>query len=715
MFDKKRYHLECTSCPLRGACAQCAYRRCTKAIHPYCALHQPKGFRHRIRYCENADSRWEIYCETHAKYIDFDGKGNGKRKFHEMQPNNNNNNNNNNNATTTSTTLSSTTTTSTRASASSNTSSSSSTSSLLLSSSSVPSPSSQETLRAVHFSSPTTTSTTITNNYKTDYSGVAFSQQQRGAAIISSSPASSSSSSSSSCGVATAAATATSLTSSTSLTTTPAATVSGGKRLSPPSSNLSFTNRISSSNQQLTTIAAPTSHTGRNSNIKSIAQRSPIVYHTKSIVRPPPSNTTTSTSSLASSSSSTSSYAYREIQLQEEYEQAILQLEEEISKKRSKLSQENEEFQMVRTNIINFFGYDFLVVIEQDDHWIQQASVPLSTDSTTTTTTTTTIPCSEAFQEKFLKHQFPAVTRFANLYLQKLQLEFELQSIQTRRNGIDKEYSMKMTQLLEDHRHDQMLPGELYRFILQLQQDKHDMQQKIETLETSLQQAQTKIIILEDKYQQQENQSKIVCFSNDQKSICWNSMTFTLSAVSDNNASSDIIHARSLIPLHHERATTWTITILSGNCEFLGISLLTSQSSAMEVDDKEEKEKEKEMNSSYAQLYGWKNDGNVYHLQDSLSSSSSTSADMAVKDKEESRWSLSFQKGEELIVTYHPLKKSLILQQRLPRLTKEQPPLQPEVVYALDIFHTVVPLPMFYAHCSLDTEAILQFSNVKHL
>jgi hypothetical protein len=65
-LDPKRERLKCSLCSSKGTCVQCAYGRCTTAVHPWCCLTNPRGYTHRIVKNEKDETVWEIFCKAHA-------------------------------------------------------------------------------------------------------------------------------------------------------------------------------------------------------------------------------------------------------------------------------------------------------------------------------------------------------------------------------------------------------------------------------------------------------------------------------------------------------------------------------------------------------------------------------------------------------------------------------------------------------------------------
>lgn len=63
--DKQRYKLKCY-CGKKGAAAQCSFGRCAIAAHPWCVIHNPKGFTNRIVKTEDGEVLCEIFCKQHA-------------------------------------------------------------------------------------------------------------------------------------------------------------------------------------------------------------------------------------------------------------------------------------------------------------------------------------------------------------------------------------------------------------------------------------------------------------------------------------------------------------------------------------------------------------------------------------------------------------------------------------------------------------------------
>jgi len=78
--------LKCSHCQSSGgASVQCSYGRCTVAVHPWCCLHDPKGFTKRIVKTPDGDNLWEIFCKTHAASISDPVKPHTKKASRPMQ------------------------------------------------------------------------------------------------------------------------------------------------------------------------------------------------------------------------------------------------------------------------------------------------------------------------------------------------------------------------------------------------------------------------------------------------------------------------------------------------------------------------------------------------------------------------------------------------------------------------------------------------------
>jgi hypothetical protein len=80
-LDKKRFKLKCSVCTRKGACVQCAYGRCTAAVHPWCVYHNPQGFVKRVVKDEDGDPIWEIFCKAHQKCLTEPVKPRPKPKY----------------------------------------------------------------------------------------------------------------------------------------------------------------------------------------------------------------------------------------------------------------------------------------------------------------------------------------------------------------------------------------------------------------------------------------------------------------------------------------------------------------------------------------------------------------------------------------------------------------------------------------------------------
>jgi hypothetical protein len=78
-LDMKRYKLKCGLCNKKGACVQCAYGRCTQAMHPYCALRSTVCTRRIIKGDEGI-LLWEIFCKSHATAVSDPPKHRPKAK-----------------------------------------------------------------------------------------------------------------------------------------------------------------------------------------------------------------------------------------------------------------------------------------------------------------------------------------------------------------------------------------------------------------------------------------------------------------------------------------------------------------------------------------------------------------------------------------------------------------------------------------------------------
>lgn len=70
--DKKRFRLSCDMCKAKskGACVQCTFGRCISACHPWCMIHDPRGWTKRVaKEPESGEMVWEMYCKTHAHCV----------------------------------------------------------------------------------------------------------------------------------------------------------------------------------------------------------------------------------------------------------------------------------------------------------------------------------------------------------------------------------------------------------------------------------------------------------------------------------------------------------------------------------------------------------------------------------------------------------------------------------------------------------------------
>ena len=66
--DKQRYKLRCY-CGKKGAAAQCSFGKCATAAHPWCVIHNPKGFTNRIVKTDEGEVLCEIFCKQHAAAV----------------------------------------------------------------------------------------------------------------------------------------------------------------------------------------------------------------------------------------------------------------------------------------------------------------------------------------------------------------------------------------------------------------------------------------------------------------------------------------------------------------------------------------------------------------------------------------------------------------------------------------------------------------------
>ena len=79
-LDKKRYRLRCVLCTGKGACIQCSYGKCCIPAHPWCVLHNPKGFTRRVIRDEDDEVVWDIFCKAHATAVSEPLKPKNKSK-----------------------------------------------------------------------------------------------------------------------------------------------------------------------------------------------------------------------------------------------------------------------------------------------------------------------------------------------------------------------------------------------------------------------------------------------------------------------------------------------------------------------------------------------------------------------------------------------------------------------------------------------------------
>lgn len=69
-LERARLRLKCALCNSSGgASVQCSYGRCVVAVHPWCCLHDPRGFSKRIVKTPDGDNLWEIFCKNHASAV----------------------------------------------------------------------------------------------------------------------------------------------------------------------------------------------------------------------------------------------------------------------------------------------------------------------------------------------------------------------------------------------------------------------------------------------------------------------------------------------------------------------------------------------------------------------------------------------------------------------------------------------------------------------
>lgn len=69
-LDKKRFRLKCGWCKLPGACVQCTFGRCIAACHPWCMIHDTRGWTKRVvKVDEDTEPITEMYCKVHAHCV----------------------------------------------------------------------------------------------------------------------------------------------------------------------------------------------------------------------------------------------------------------------------------------------------------------------------------------------------------------------------------------------------------------------------------------------------------------------------------------------------------------------------------------------------------------------------------------------------------------------------------------------------------------------
>ena len=68
-LDKKRFRLKCALCSGKGACVECKHGKCRIAAHPWCVLHNPRGFTKRVIKDEDDSMLWQIFCSAHATSV----------------------------------------------------------------------------------------------------------------------------------------------------------------------------------------------------------------------------------------------------------------------------------------------------------------------------------------------------------------------------------------------------------------------------------------------------------------------------------------------------------------------------------------------------------------------------------------------------------------------------------------------------------------------
>lgn len=146
---------------------------------------------------------------------------------------------------------------------------------------------------------------------------------------------------------------------------------------------------------------------------------------------------------------------------------------------------------------------------------------------------------SEAFDSQFLNHEFPVVINIATLVKHSHVLNEEC-----------KELAQKLEQLREDRRHNNYIPAELYRFIVNLRGEVVSLRSRLTFLEAEIEEAK---------------KAKVVAFQFDSLSA-----PLLTTVTSGNNSSCTVVYngsghnfAISSIPLHRDRPSLWQVDIVS--------------------------------------------------------------------------------------------------------------------------------------------------------
>lgn len=264
---------------------------------------------------------------------------------------------------------------------------------------------------------------------------------------------------------------------------------------------------------------------------------------------------------------------------------------------------------------------------------------------------------SKEFETKFLQNDMPAVVNIANLVKRAHTLSVERAELEER-----------LDHLREDRRHNNYLPGELYRFIQELRTEVGSLKAENESLRRRVTDLESKELGRRQREEEAARREIIArysfnLFSNLAQTV-WTPTAATLTYTGSGHN-----YAICSVPLYSDRPFRWRVEITAlpaNNWVFLGVIGKNQGITATSYSD--------------STTYGWACSGQVY-----VAGGNHASRD---------GWT-SWQQGDSGLFTYNPATRTLSL--KLERTNKE---------YSLENMN----ISSAYIHCNVHTNTTIRLS-----